>query len=182
MTTPTELPLLRLENRVLLPGLKASLPITAKLQPAIDRAWASQERELVAVHAYPDGIAPIGTLCTMVQRDQGLEGERANLVVNSRVRIHFARGDTANIEPYVDQSKHVDAAELDRVRGVLMKYASSGPRHRVPSEIVEMVALSEDPELVAYLVLTFTNAPQSKMLRALEVTDARARLALCVGL
>jgi hypothetical protein len=45
---------------------------------------------------------------------------------------------------------------------------------------VEIVALSEDPQLVANLVLTFTNAPLSTLQRALELTDPLARLALCV--
>jgi Lon protease-like protein len=179
VTLPIELPLLRLEHRVLLPGLKVSLPINAKLLPAIERAWRDNEKKLVTVYAYPDGIAPIGTTCQLMQRDADLEGERAWMVAESRVRIHFARGDTANIEHYADTKTDVTAEELDRARAVLMAYASGG--HRVPSEIVERVALSDDPEIVANLVLTFTNAPLSTLQRALELTDARARLALCVA-
>jgi hypothetical protein len=173
-----EVPLFRLEHRVLLPGVKASLPVTAKMQAPLEEALASEERRIACAVSFPDGLAPIASLCQLVQRDVGLEGERAWVIAESRVRILFARGDRANVEPYADRSVVVDPELLDRARAALMTY--SKVMAFVPSEILEIVALSEDPELVANLVLTFTNAPLSTLLRALELDDAAARLRLCV--
>jgi hypothetical protein len=173
-----ELPLLRLERRVLLPGVKISLPITAKISPVIDKTWASEERRLVSVLAYPDGFAPIATSCRLVQRDRELDGERAWLIAESRVRILFARGDEANVEPFEDQKHEVSPEQLDRARSVLIAKATESLH--VPGEIIELVATSENPELIANLVLTFTYASPGKMQRALELDDAAARIALCL--
>lgn len=180
--TTWEVPLVRVEDRVFLPGVPVELAVTPKSRRALELALAGEApggeaREgaprVATVLTFQDGIAPIAT----VSRVEASTADRVRLRPESRVRIHFVRGDVAAVETYEDHARDVSAEELDRVRAVLLARASGGLR--VPGGVVEEVALTQDAERLAYLVLGYTGAPTGRLQRALELLDATARLALC---
>ena len=182
--THTRLPLLLLDDHVVLPGMVVPITLDDAAQAAVDAVAASDDDTLLVAPRLEDRYPAYATIVTLVQRGRTPTGERAAVLRGER-RAKLLQGVTGpgsalwmEVEP-IDPpaaSSEIDALASE-YRTLLVGYL----QHRDAWQVIESVNRVTDPSALADLAgyAGYLSGQQKREL--LETPDTGERLTRLIG-
>ena len=182
--TQTRLPLLLVDDQVVLPGMVVPLELDDAGQAAIDAAAASSDDTLLVAPRLEDRLPAYAVVADVVQRGRTPGGERA-AVLRGRTRARLEQGVSGpgsalwmEVEPLeptaVDEEITSLAAEY---RGLLL----ADLQRRNAWQVIESVNRVTEPSALADLAGYASYVSNARKRELLETPDTAARLRLVIG-
>ncbi len=182
--TRTRLPLLLLDDHVVLPGMVVPIPLDDAAQSVVDAAASSDDETLLVAPRLEDRYPTVATVATVVQRGRTPSGERAAVLRGER-RARLLQGVTGpgkalwmEVETLDEPAGTPDVDALAaEYRTLLLGYL----QHRDAWQVIEGVNRVTDPSALADLAGYAGYLTQQQKRQLLETPDTAERLTLLIG-
>lgn len=182
--TQTRLPLLLVDDQVVLPGMVVPIELDDAAQAAIDAAAASSDDTVLVAPRLEDRLPAYAVVADVVQRGRTPDGQRA-AVLRGRTRARLEQGVSGpgsalwmEVEPLeptpVDEEITSLAAEY---RGLLL----ADLQRRNAWQVIESVNRVTEPSALADLAGYASYVSNARKRELLETPDTAARLRLVIG-
>ncbi len=179
----TQLPVLFLDDVVLLPGMIVPIPLDEASKAAIDAAQTSSDGELLAAPRFDDRYAAFGVVAS-VEKVGRIRGGAPAAVLRTGSRARIGRGVTGPGAALWGEAEPVaDGPASERVRELADEYKRlvvGVLQRREAWQVIDTVSAIEDPSALADTAGWAPYLSNDRKRQLLETPDVEARLTLLI--
>jgi len=184
MAETKTVPVLFLNDSIVLPGMVVPIGLDDAARAAVDAARASESGELLIAPRLEDRYPSYGVLASIVQMGRLPNGD-AGAVVRGERRAHIGSGTTGPGAALWVQVEEVTAPEptdaTKKLAGEYKKLLLAMLQRRDAWQIVDMVNKITDPSALADTAGYASYLTDTQKRELLETTDVDRRLSLLIG-
>lgn len=179
----TQLPVLFLDDVVLLPGMIVPIPLDEASKAAIDAAQTSSGGELLAAPRFDDRYAAFGVVAS-VEKVGRIRGGAPAAVLRTGSRARIGRGVTGpGAALWVEAEPVADAPVSEHVRELADEYKRlvvGVLQRREAWQVIDTVSAIEDPSALADTAGWAPYLSNDRKRQLLETPDTETRLTLLI--